>query len=161
MKRLPNPLLYLLLALAFTVQAASYQAPVTRKGNNFYQVEGKDLFVVTQSCTLQAYAEEAILETTPTGGQMRFVYSNDICDLKGIYGPKVSAPGRYGVTVSQKAENWYAIFGTNTFLKTKDCRVLVLAQEAFLLIPPVGIGQITFKDGDICKVEAIFSKRRL
>ena len=165
MKRQSLLLVPLLLAVTFAAQAASYQAPVTRKGNNLYQVDGQALFVVTQNCRLLAYAEMAVLETTRTGGQtgghMRLLYSKDACDLKGVYSPKVSAPGRYSVTISHKAENWYEIFGTPTFVRTIDCRVLVLAQEAFLSISVAGVGKITFKDGDICKVEAIFSKRRL
>ena len=152
-------LLWLLIGSA--VLADTYRAPVTRKGNNLYHIEGKDLMVVTVGCTLQAYSEDVLLEIAGAGGVMTFLYNKDKCDMKGIYAPLPSASGRYGVTVTQKAENWYEIFGANTYLKTRDCKTMVLAEEASLLLPATGLGQIVFKDGRQCTAEAIYGRKRL
>ena len=154
-----------LLALLLSVDSVSAAAEthllqVSRKGSNIYQVEGKELMVVTLGCNLLAYFEDVILESSPNGGRMTFVYNKDKCEVKGLYAPKVSEPGRYAVTLSLKAENWYEIFGTNTYVKTQNCRVMVLGQEAFLLLQTAQLGQISFKDGDNCKVESFFSKQR-
>ncbi len=151
-------LLWLLSSLAL---ADTYRAPITRKGNNLYQIEGKELMVVTVGCTLQAYSEDVLLELSASGGVMTFLYNKDKCDMKGIYAPLPSAAGRYGVTITQKAENWYEIFGANTYLKTRDCKTMVLAEEASLLLPSTGLGQIVFKDGRNCTAEAIYAKKRL
>jgi hypothetical protein len=151
----------LLLVLSDIAFADSYRAPVTRKGHNLYQIEGKELMVVTVGCTLQAYSEDVLLEVSATGGVMTFLYNKDKCDMKGIYAPLPPSPGRYGVTVTLKAENWYEIFGANTYLKTRDCKTMVLAEEASLLLPSTGLGQIIFKDGRNCAAEAIFAKKRL
>ena len=162
-----NPLvglaLILLLAtpMVLAQQAKTFEAAVTRKGNNVYHIDGKDLVVVTLGCNIQAYAENVLLTSNGTGGDITFLYSKDKCEVRGVYGPIPPKQGRFGVTVSLKADNWFEIFGSNTFLKTRACRTLVLAEESSLLIPPTGLGQLRFKDGTTCTVEAMYGKRKL
>lgn len=117
--------------------------------------------VLTVGCSIQAYAEDTLLRSNGAGGEIIFSYSKDKCEVRGVYGPIPSTPGRYRVTISQKGDNWFEVFGTNTFLKTRECRVMVLGEEAWLQFAGSGAGRLDFRNDDQCAVEAVYGKKKL
>ena len=95
------------------------------------------------------------------GGELIFFDSKDKCDVKGVFGLSKQKPGRYEVTVSREDEDWYKVFGTDSYIKTSSCLSLALGEEADLTISASGFGQIRFEDGDECMVEGVYTKLRL
>lgn len=154
------------LATLMSLQAApalaeNYEVNLTRKGSNVYKIDGKDIFIQTRSCYVYAYSEEAILKTSGYGGEIIFFDSKDKCDVKAVFGLSKQEPGKYVVTVSHEDDDWYEVFGTNSYIKTSSCLSLALGEEAYLTISPSGFGRLRFEDGDDCMVEGVYTKLRL
>ena len=142
-------------------QAENYEVNLTRKGSNVYKIDGKDIIIQTRYCYVYAYSEEAIFKTSGYGGEVIFFDSKDKCDVKAVFGMSKQKPGKYVVTVSREDDDWYEVFGTNSYIKTSSCLSLALGEEAYLTISQSGFGQMRFKDGDDCMVEAVYTKLRL
>ena len=154
------------LATLMSLQAApalaeNYEVNLTRKGSNVYKIDGKDIIIQTRYCYVYAYSEEAILKTSGYGGEVIFFDSKDKCDVKAVFGLSKQEPGKYVVTVSHEDDDWYEVFGTNSYIKTSSCLSLALGEDAHLTIAPSGFGRLRFKDGDDCMVEAVYTKLRL
>ncbi|HBN7992536.1 TPA: hypothetical protein L3624_004777 [Pseudomonas aeruginosa] len=154
------------LATLMSLQAApalaeNYEVNLTRKGSNVYKIDGKDIFIQTRYCYVYAYSEEAILKTSGYGGEVIFFDSKDKCDVKAVFGLSKQEPRKYVVTVSHEDDDWYEVFGTNSYIKTSSCLSLALGEEAYLTISPSGFGRLRFEDGDDCMVEGVYTKLRL
>ena len=141
--------------------AENYEVNLTRKSSNVYKVDGKDIIIQTRHCYVYAYSEDAIFKTSGYGGEVIFFDSKDKCDVKAVFGVSEQEPGKYVVTVSREDDDWYEVFGTNSYIKTSSCLSLALGEEAYLTIAPSGFGRLRFKDGDDCMVEAVYTKLRL
>jgi hypothetical protein len=140
--------------------AENYEVNLTRKGSNVYKVDGKDIIIQTRYCYIYAYSEEAIFKTSGYGGEVIFFDSKDKCDVKAVFGVSKQKPGKYVVTVSRE-DDWYEVFGTNSYIKMSSCLSLALGEEVYLTISPSGFGKLRFEDGDDCMVEAVYTKLRL
>lgn len=154
------------LATLMSLQAApalaeNYEVNLTRKGSNVYKIDGKDIIIQTRYCYVYACSEEAILKTSGYGGEVIFFDSKDKCDVKAVFGLSKQEPGKYVVTVSHEDDDWYEVFGTNSYIKTSSCLSLALGEEAYLTISPFGFGRLRFEDGDDCMVEGVYTKLRL
>lgn len=152
---------FALLLVCQSVYAENYQISVTRKGSNVYKVDGKNIIVQTRYCYVYAYSEETILKSSGYGGELIFIDSKDKCDIKAVYGAAKNAPGKYAVTVNRESDDWFEVYGSNTFIKTSGCLSLALGEDARLELIGSGYGQLHFKDGMSCMVEGIYSKMRL
>ncbi len=141
--------------------AENYEVNLTRKGSNVYKIDGKDIIIQTRYCYVYAYSEEAILKASGYGGEVIFFGSKDKCDVKAVFGLSKQKPGKYVVTVSHENDDWYEVFGTNSYIKTSSCLSLALGEEAYLTVAASGIGRLRFKDGDDCMVEGVYTKLRL
>jgi len=154
------------LAAMMSLQAApalaeNYEVNLTRKGSNVYKIDGKDIIIQTRYCYVYAYSEEAIFKSSGYGGEVIFFDSKDKCDVKAVFGVSKQKPGKFVVTVSHEDDDWYEVFGTNSYIKTSSCLSLALGEEAYLTIAPSGFGRLRFKDGDDCMVEVVYTKLRL
>ena len=147
--------------LAAPAQAENYEVNLTRKGSNVYKIDGKDIIIQTRYCYVYAYSEEAIFKTSGYSGEVIFFDSKDKCDVKAVFGVSKQKPGKYVVTVSREDDDWYEVFGTNSYIKTSSCLSLALGEEGYLTISPSGFGRLRFKDGDDCMVEGVYTKMRL
>ena len=105
--------------------------------------------------------EEAIFKSSAYGGEVIFFDSKDKCDVKAVFGVAKQKPGKYVVTVSREDDDWYEVFGTNSYIKTSSCLSLALGEDAYLTISPSGFGSLRFRDGDDCMVEGVYTKLRL
>jgi hypothetical protein len=146
---------------AAPVRAENYEVSLTRKGSNVYKVDGKDIIIQTRYCYVYAYSEEAIFKSSAYGGEVIFFDSKDKCDVKAVFGVAKQKPGKYVVTVSREDDDWYEVFGTNSYIKTSSCLSLALGEDAYLTISPSGFGSLRFRDGDDCMVEGVYTKLRL
>lgn len=146
---------------AASARAENYEVSLTRKGSNVYKVDGKDIIIQTRYCSVYAYSEEAIFKSSGYGGEVIFFGSSDKCDVKAVFGVAKQEPGKYVVTVSREDDDWYEVFGTNSYIKTSSCLSLALGEEAYLTISPSGFGSLRFEDGDDCMVEGVYTKLRL
>ena len=91
-----------------------------------------------------------------------FAFDNkDKCDVKAVFGLSKQKPGMYVVTVSREDDDWYEVFGTDSYIKTSTCRSFALGEEAYLTIYASGFGQPRFDNGDACIVEGVYTKLRL
>lgn len=158
--------LLVMLAALMTLQAVpvladNYEVRLTRKGSNVYKIDGKDIIIQTRYCYVYAYSEEAIFKTSGYGGEVIFFDSKDKCDVKAVFGLSQQKPGKYVVTVSREDDDWYEVFGTNSYIKTSSCISLALGEEAYLTISASGFGQLRFENGDDCMVEGVYIKIRL
>ena len=154
------------LAALMSVQVApalaeNYEVNLTRKGSNVYKIDGKDIIIQTRYCYVYAYSEEAIFKSSGYGGEVIFFDSKDKCDVKAVFGLSKQKPGKYAVTVSREDDDWYEVFGTNSYIKTSSCLSLALGEEGYLTIAPSGLGRLRFRDGDDCLVEGVYTKLRL
>ena len=147
--------------LVAPAQAENYEVNLTRKGSNVYKIDGKDIIIQTRYCYVYAYSEEAIFKTSGYGGEVIFFDSKDKCDVKAVFGLSKQKPSKYVVTVSREDDDWYEVFGTNSYIKTSSCLSLALGEEGYLTISPSGFGRLRFKDGDDCMVEGVYTKLRL
>jgi len=143
------------------VLAENYAVSLTRKGSNVYKIDGDDLIIQTRYCYVYAYSEEAIFKTSGYGSELIFLDSKDKCDVKAVFGASKQNPGKYAVTVSRDDDDWYEVFGSNSYLKTSSCLSLALGEEAYLTISASGFGQLRFQDGNDCMVEGVYTKLRL
>ena len=141
--------------------AENYEVNLTRKGCSVYKIDSKDIIIQARSCDVYAYSEEAIFKTSGYGGEIIFFDSKDKCDVKAVFGLSKQKPGKYVVTVSREDDDWYEVFGTNSYIKTSSCLSLALGEEGYLTISPSGFGRLRFKDGDDCMVEGVYTKLRL
>jgi hypothetical protein len=146
---------------AAPARAENYEVNLTRKGSNVYKVDGKDIIIKTRYCYVYAYSEEAILKSFGYDGEVIFFDSKDKCDVKAVFGASKQNPGKYVVTVSHEDDDWYEVFGTNSYIKTSSCLSLALGEKAYLTITSSGFGSLRFEDGDDCMVEGICTKLRL
>lgn len=160
-----NTLLLWIVALtclqAVPAKAESYEVSLTRKGSNVYKVDGQDIIIQTRYCYVYAYSEEAIFKSSGYGGEVIFFDSKDKCDVRTVFGVANQKPGKYVVTVSREDDDWYEVFGTNSYIKTSSCLSLALGEDAYLTIAPSGFGSLRFEDGDDCMVEGVYTKIRL
>lgn len=141
--------------------ADTYEVNVSRKGSNIYKASGKDIIIQTRYCYAYAYSEDAILKSSGYSGEIIFPESRDKCDVKAVFGPSILKPGKFKVMISRDDDDWYEVFGTNTYIKTSACLSLALGEEAIFNHRGSGIGMLYFKDGTDCMVEGIYSKLRL
>ena len=146
---------------ATSALAENYEVHLTRKGSSVYKIDSKDIIIQARSCYVYAYSEEAIFKTSGYGGEVIFFDSKDKCDVKAVFGLSKQKPGKYVVTVSREDDDWYEVFGTNSYIKTSSCLSLALGEEGYLTISPSGFGRLRFKDGDDCMVEGVYTKLRL
>lgn len=160
-KALLTALAALMCLQAAPVLAENYEVNLTRKGSNVYKIDGKDIIIQTRYCYVYAYSEEAIFKASGYGGEVIFFDSKDKCDVKAVFGLSKQKPGKYVVTVSHEDDDWYEVFGTNSYIKTSSCLSLALGEEAYLTISPSGFGKLRFDDGDDCVVEGVYTKLRL
>lgn len=146
---------------AVPVWAENYEVNLTRKGGNLYKIDGKAIIIQTRYCYVYAYSEEAIFKTSGYGGEVIFFGSKDKCDVKAVFGVSKQKPGKYVLSVSHEDDDWYEVFGTNSYIKTSRCLSLALGEEAYLTVATSGFGRLRFKDGSDCMVEGIYTKMRL
>ena len=154
------------LAAMMNLQAApalaeNYEVNLTRKASNVYKIDGKDIIIQTRYCYVYAYSEEAIFQTSGSGGEVIFFDSKDKCDVKAVFGVSKQKPGKYVATVSREEDDWFEVFGTSSYIKTSSCLSLALGEEAYLTIANSGFGRLRFKDGNDCMVEGVYTKMRL
>lgn len=141
--------------------ADNYGVNLTRKGKNVYKIDGKDIIIQTRYCYVYAYSEEAIFKTSGYGGEVIFFDSKDKCDVKAVFDVSKQKPGKYVVRVSREDDDWYEVFGTNSYIKTSSCVSIAHGEEARLTISQSGFGRLRFEDGNDCMVEAVYTKLRL
>lgn len=151
----------MLMAISASAFAESYEMSLTRKGSNIYRVNGKQIIVQTRHCYVYAYSEDAILNSSGYGGEVNFLDSKDKCDVKAVFGASTQKPGKYAVTVTREDDDWFEVFGSNSYIKTEGCLSLALGEDAILTVLAGNVGRLRFKDGNDCLVEAIYSKLRL
>lgn len=159
MKSLSLLLACLVCVCSADVQASTYEVSVTRKDNNIYSIDGKNILIQTKYCYQYGYGEEAILKFDGYSGSLIFLNSTTKCDVKGLYSKSSQRPGSYQVSVTRESDDWYEIFGQDMYIKTSMCLSLALGTEAFLKIDSFGTGFIVI-DNDRCSVEGIYSKIR-
>jgi hypothetical protein len=68
--------------------------------------------------------------------------------------------GNYTIKVTRKDDNWYEIFGTQTFIKTNYCLSLALMKDAILSIGTFGSGTLLV-DNYKCAIDGFYSEIRL
>ena len=142
--------------------AGDYDLSVTRKGSNLYKVDGKDIYIHTRYCYEYVYSEDSLLRMSGTSGKIVFIDEGSSCDVKAVYGDSGASPGKYKVSVSREDDDWYEVFGTDTFIKTSACLSLALMEDAILNLSGPGYGSLYFiDDDDDCMVEGVYSKLRL
>ena len=124
-------------------------------------MSGKDIIVQTRYCYVYAYSENAILKASGYSGEVIFLDSKDKCDVKAVFGAGQQKPGKYAVTVSREDDDWFEVFGSNSYIKTEGCLSLALGEDATLTISAGNVGRLRFKDGNDCMVDGIYSKLRL
>lgn len=152
----------LLMVVAGTTVAGDYDLSVTRKGSNLYKVDGKDIYIHTRYCYEYVYYEDSLLRMSGTTGKIVFIDEGSSCDVKAVYGDSGTAPGKYKVSVSREDDDWYEVFGTDTYIKTSACLSLSLGDDAILDLSGPGYGSLYFIDDDEdCMVEGVYSKLRL
>lgn len=155
-------LVALLMVMAGTAAADDYDFSVTRKGSNLYKVDGKDIYIHTRYCYEYVYSEDSLLRMSGTSGKIVFIDEGESCDVKAVYGESHQAPGKYKVSVSREDDDWYEVFGTDTFIKTSLCLNLALADDAILKLSGPGYGSLYFiDDDDDCTVEGVYTQLRL
>jgi hypothetical protein len=142
--------------------AKDYDLSVTRKGSNLYKVDGKDIYIHTRYCYEYVFGESSLLRMSGTSGKIVFLDEGSSCDVKAVFGESDILPGKYDVTVSRADDDWYEVFGTETFIKTSLCLNLALGERAILKTSAGGYGTLYFLDSDDdCMVEGVYSKLRL
>lgn len=152
----------ILMLLCGTASAADYDVSVTRKGSNLYKVDGKEMYVHTRYCYEYVYSEESLLRMSGERGKIIFLDEGESCDVEAVFGASDASPGKYDVTVSREDDDWYEVFGTDTFIKTSLCLNLALGERAILKLNAGGYGTLFFIDSDDqCSVEGVYSKLRL
>jgi len=146
--------------LSFGVNADNYEVSVTRKGSNLYKVDGKDILIQTRYCYEYVYYEESFLKMNGYSGEIIFTDSGSRCDVKGVYGSSEKEAGKYSVTISQEADDWYEVWGEGLYIKTSSCLSLALVEDAILALSSGGYGTLHIEDEE-CMVEGVYSKRSL
>jgi len=154
--------LTLLMLISSVVVAGDYDLSVTRRGSNLYKVDGKDVYIHTRYCYEYVYSEDSFLRMSGTTGKIVFIDAGSSCDVKAVYGDSGTSPGKYKVSVSREDDDWYEVFGTDTYIKTSACLSLSLGDDAILNLSGSGYGSLYFIDDDEdCMVEGVYSKLRL
>lgn len=156
--------LFLMLALFFSsvAQSETYELYLTRKGSNVYKVSGKNIVIRTKYCYTYAYSEESIYKSNGYGGgDVIFLNAGNKCQVDAVYAEAKQPAGKYVVTVSREDDDWYSVYGSDTYIQTSTCLSLALVEEAFLSVDSYGLGRLKLRGVPDCMVEGIYSKIRI
>lgn len=153
-------LVLMVLMFPATAGADNYEDSVTRKGNNLYKIDGKNIYVQTRYCYEYVYSESVFLKMSGYSGEIIFLDSGGKCDIKAVYGPNEQSSGKYEVTINREEDDWYEIWGKGIYISTYGCLSLALGEEAVLSISAGGYGTLYVEDEE-CMVEGLYSKIRL
>lgn len=146
------------MAMPMWAMSQKYSVSVTRKFQNFYQVDGRQFFIATRYCYVYAYSEDAILDVAQQ--QIHFLNSRDACDVNSYYTAARLSPGRYSVTVSRKEDNLYEVSGGGMLIRTSLCLELALADDAVLSWEGIG-GTLHFLSArENCDVAQLLTRTR-
>ena len=157
-----SALFAVLIMFAGAASADDYDLSVTRKGSNLYKVDGKDLYIHTRYCYEYVYSEDSLLRMSGTSGKIVFIDEGSSCEVKAVFGASNQSPGKYKVSVSREDDDWYEVFGTDTYIKTSMCLNLALGDDAILKLSGPGYGSLYFiDDDDDCMVEGVYTQLRL
>ena len=146
---------------AQNVRAQSYDLSVTRTSGDFYKVVGKDIVIQTRHCDVVATARNSVFTSDAQASKLVFVGAGQDCDVKAAYGPTMSNPGEFSVTVNHDADDWYEVFGASTYIKTSSCAQPAGGQQATLSLGAANAGRLVFGDGTSCLVEGVYDKLRI
>jgi hypothetical protein len=137
--------------------AERYQVSLTRKGSNFYKIDGQRMWVQTRYCYTYGYGEDAALSAT----DVVFLGAGDKCDVRRVLREMDVSPGTYKIRLSHEADDLYSSLD-GTFVRTSMCLHLGIGEEALVRIDPGGTGTVLFDRGENrCIVEAVLSQMRL
>ena len=142
-------------------RAQSYDLSVTRTAGDFYKVVGKDIVIQTRRCDVVATAKYSVFTSDAHGSKLQFADGGRDCDVKAAYGPTMSNPGQFTVTVSHDADDWYEVSGASIYIKTSRCPQPAGGQQATLSLGATNAGQLVFGDGTSCQVEGVYDKLRI
>jgi len=142
-------------------RAQSYDLSVTRTAGDFYKVVGKDIVIQTRRCDVVATAKNSVFMADAHGSKLLFTDGGQDCDVKAAYGPTMSNPGQFTVTVSHDADDWYEVSGASTYIKTSNCTRPAGGLQATLSLGAANEGRLMFGDGTSCAVEGVYDKLRI
>ena len=147
----------LMLCVSSATLAASFDVSVTRQSSNVYRVLGKQVLIHTRYCYEYATADDAVLNMQGRSGHLIFLEDKETCDVEGVYAPVDQAPGKYSISVSQDADDWYAVDGTGLHIHTTMCLNLAMGADALLKLDGMGVGTLYFlDDDDHCDVDGVY-----
>ena len=65
--------------------SGNYSVTVTREEDDWYEVQGQDVWLKTSGCYAYSYGEESVLKVSGYGGGTLYV-NDSTCTVEGIYG---------------------------------------------------------------------------
>jgi len=131
-----------------------YRVEVSRADQDLYEVLWQNAFVVTRSCYVYAYFEDALLYGA---NHIEFVDSGDTCDVAGVYQKYNHPAGIYEVNVSREAGDWYKIHTNGSYVRTSFCYQYVYFHSAILELNGFGTGTLFFGNGSSCGVSGYYT----
>lgn len=166
MGRFPFSTLVGLLALlglseANLVSAQDYDVTVTRRGSNWYEVQGGKTFIETRYCYVYGYGRKALLRLDGRySSKLHFLsdYSSNSCGVKAVWSPSEQSSGNYTVNVLQESTDLYSVLGTDVYIRTESC-LIITDMEAILRLNASGTGRLHSSMGLMpCAVNGVFKK---
>jgi len=139
--------------------AGDYSLSVTRKGQNSYKVDSKQVYVHTKYCYEYVYYDDAVLRMDGRKGTIVFSDGED-CQVDGVFELLDQNPGNYDVNISHEEDDWYEVYAQDLFIKTSGCLSLALGEDAILKLSDGQNGTLYTESGT-CIVEGVFSQMRL
>ena len=141
--------------------AENYNANVSRRGSNLYEVTGSNILIKTRLCLNLAIYSDAIITTEPYGGEIIFLDDKDRCDIESFFGPANYQTGTYKIYISHSGDNFFEVQGTNLLIKTLPCYYYVYGIDAILKVNNPSSAQLLIPSYNAnCFVEKIYTKIR-
>jgi hypothetical protein len=143
-----------------SVHAENFSIVVSRKANNLFKIDGRDMMIHTRACEAEGYDAKAILKTSASGStELEFTDLKERCEVEAVYDAVKPTKKKYGVTINRVESDWFEVSGSHLFLRSEARCLLVAVNEAVTLEVSGDIGgYLIFPSGKKCKVNGIYSR---
>ena len=101
--------------------------------------------IQTERCDVASFYKSMELPV----GAAALTSSGEFEDIDALFVRTKVDPGRYSVSITRRASNFYRLDGTGLHVKTRLCLELALLQDGTLLVQNIGgysIGELVFND---------------
>lgn len=130
-------------SLVHTSVAATFTVEVTQLAGNIFRVDDQRFVVETRGCPMPSVRDRAVLNSTGSGGTLKFIAPNFSCPVRAVYAQVEIKSGAYSVYATHESDQWYSL-DSGYFVLTDLCYQYRYHEKSVLSLRPNGSGVLDF-----------------